>query len=69
VHLAAKGAEVAGVALHTPLLSGIRVLNPNLRYWPTWLDVFPNHQLIPKITKPVMVLHVSGPPAGQVPDT
>jgi hypothetical protein len=60
VHLASSGKEVAGLALHTPLLSGVRVLSPNLRFWPNWLDCYPNHVLIPKISRPIMVLHVSG---------
>lgn len=50
MHLAARpGIEVAGVVLHTPILSGIRVLNPKLRWWPASLDVFHNHLLAPKV--------------------
>jgi hypothetical protein len=45
------------VVLHSPLLSGVRVLQPNMRYWPGWLDIFPNHLLAPHIKAPVLVLH------------
>ena len=33
---------MAGVVLHSPLYSGVRVLQPNLKCWPGWLDIFPN---------------------------
>ncbi len=33
VWLAAQQPGVAGVVLHSPLLSGVRVFNPTLRYW------------------------------------
>jgi hypothetical protein len=48
---------VAGVVLHSPLYSGARVLQPNLRYFPGWLDIFPNHLLVPRVTAPLLVLH------------
>jgi hypothetical protein len=57
--LAAHELCVGGVVLHSPMLSGVRVLNPKLGTWyPAWLDVFPNHQLAPHITAPSLVLHV-----------
>ena len=37
----------------------MRVLNPNWKWWPSWLDVYPNAQLLPKIQSPVLVIHVS----------
>lgn len=43
--------------LHSPLLSGVRVFNPNLRWWPSWADIFPNHLLIKKVDVPLLVLH------------
>ncbi|KAK9867301.1 hypothetical protein WJX84_010821 [Apatococcus fuscideae] len=57
VDLAAKMPNLAGVVLHTPLLSGMRVLNPNWRYWPSLLDVYPNMRLIAQIKVPVLVMH------------
>lgn len=57
VALAAKVPELAGAILHSPLLSGIRVLSPGLRWWPSWADVYPNHLLVPKIESPVLVMH------------
>lgn len=50
-------AELGGVVLHTPLFSGVRVLFPNWSYWPSWLDVFPNHLHVPEIEVPCLVLH------------
>ncbi len=40
-------------------VAGMRVLNPNWKWWPSWLDVYPNAQLLPKIKAPVLVIHVS----------
>lgn len=57
VWLAARTPGLAGVVLHSPLLSGLRVLYPGLRSWPSWLDVFPNQQLLPQVDALVMVLH------------
>lgn len=57
VALAAKAPQLAGVILHSPLMSGIRVLSPGLRWWPSWADVYPNHLLVPKIESPLLVMH------------
>lgn len=57
VWLAAQRPGVGGVVLHSPLLSGVRVFNPNLRYWPAWADIFPNHLLVKKIDVPLLVMH------------
>jgi hypothetical protein len=57
--LGAQESEVAGVVLHSPLLSGIRVLSPGLKWWPAFADVYPNHLLVPKINAPTLVMHVS----------
>lgn len=57
VYLAAHTPELAGAVLHAPLLSGMRVLNPNLKWWPGWADVYQNYQLMPKVKAPVLVMH------------
>lgn len=66
VWLASQRPGVGGVVLHSPLLSGVRVFNPNLRWWPSWADIFPNHLLVKKIDVPLLVMHGTadevGPP-------
>ncbi|KAF8064605.1 abhd17c [Scenedesmus sp. PABB004] len=57
VWLAAQRPGVAGVVLHSPLLSGVRVFNPGLRFWPGFLDIFPNHVLIKRVDVPLLVMH------------
>jgi len=57
VWLASERPGVAGVILHSPLLSGVRVFNPNLKWWPAWADIFPNHLLVKKVDVPLLVLH------------
>ena len=57
-YLGAQVPDVAGVVLHSPLLSGIRVLSPGLRWWPSFADVYPNHLMVPKIESPTLILHV-----------
>lgn len=57
VWLAAQRPGIGGVVLHSPLLSGVRVFNPNLRWWPSWADIFPNHLLVKKIDVPLLVMH------------
>ncbi|KAL6771562.1 hypothetical protein ACKKBG_A26875 [Auxenochlorella protothecoides x Auxenochlorella symbiontica] len=58
-HLAASpaGAGAAGVVLHSPFLSGMRVLNPGWTRWPAWADLFPNHAAAPRIAAPTLVVH------------
>ena len=58
VHLGAQTPDLAGIVLHAPLLSGMRVLNPSLKWWPGWADVYQNYQLMPKVQAPVLVMHV-----------
>jgi pimeloyl-ACP methyl ester carboxylesterase len=49
---------VAGLVLHSPIASGVRTLAPGLRHWPAGLDVFPNAQLIRRVTCcPTLVIH------------
>ncbi|GAB4814671.1 hypothetical protein N2152v2_001717 [Parachlorella kessleri] len=55
--LAARQHQVAGVVLHSPFMSGMRVLNPTWTHWPGWLDIFPNYKWVPRIQSPVLVLH------------
>ena len=58
--LAARHPGVAGVVLHSPFLSGVRVLRASLRAWPAALDIFPNIKYVPRIAAPTLVMHVSG---------
>ena len=37
----------------------MRVVNPGWGWWPSWLDVYHNLRLLPKIQAPVLVMHVS----------
>jgi hypothetical protein len=57
VWLGSQQPGVGGVVLHSPLLSGVRVFNPNLRWWPSWADIFPNHLLVKKVDVPLLVMH------------
>ncbi len=42
-------------------------MNPTWNYWPTFLDVYPNIRLVPKIAAPLLILHVRmKPSAGQI---
>lgn len=55
VDLASKY-QVAGVVLHSPLTSGMRVAFPETsRTW--FFDAFPNIEKVPKIMSPVLVIH------------
>lgn len=55
VDLASKY-DFAGVVLHSPLTSGLRLAFPNTRR--TWFfDAFPNIDKVPKINSPVLVIH------------
>ena len=55
--LASRKPRVGGVVLHSPLASGVRVLSPNLRWWPIWCDIFPNFKLVEKIRAPTLIMH------------
>ncbi|KAF5834751.1 Alpha/Beta hydrolase protein [Dunaliella salina] len=57
--LGAHTRDIGGVVLHSPLLSGVRVLSPNIKWWPAFADVFTNHLFVPKIQAPVLIMHVS----------
>lgn len=55
VDLASKY-DFAGVVLHSPLTSGLRLAFPNTKR--TWFfDAFPNIDKVPKINSPVLVIH------------
>ena len=54
---AAKNPGLAGVILQSAFLSGIQVLNPSLKRWPGWLDVFPNKNFVPKISCRTLIIH------------
>ena len=55
VELATKY-EVAGVVLHSPLMSGMRVAFPTTQR--TWcFDPFQNIEKVSRITSPVLVVH------------
>lgn len=57
VHLAARTPDLGGLVLHSPLLSGVRVLHPEWKTWPAWADIYPNHRLMPQVKCPVLVMH------------
>lgn len=57
LRLAARLPELAGVVLHSPFLSGMRVLKPGWRFWPSWLDIFPNYKIAPLVEAPTLVMH------------
>lgn len=55
VDLASKY-DFAGIILHSPLTSGLRLAFPNTRR--TWFfDAFPNIDKVPNISSPVLVIH------------
>lgn len=57
VYLASKVPDLAGVILHAPLLSGMRVLYPGLACWPRCVDIYPNTSLIKRVQAIVLVMH------------
>ena len=48
---------VAGIILHTPFASLLRVLFPNLRCTIPCLDKFPNIKRIKKVDCPIYIVH------------
>ena len=54
---ASKLEELGGVILHSPLASGFRVLRPDVKRWPVWLDIYPNLEFVPKINCPILIMH------------
>ena len=46
------GLAAAGLILHSPLASGLRVLKPSWRFWPAALDIFPVARAAAKLSSP-----------------
>lgn len=57
VYLASQLPRLSGLILQSPLLSGVRVLKPKLKWWPTLLDVFPNFRLIQQVEASTLIIH------------
>ncbi|KAK9817194.1 hypothetical protein WJX72_010875 [[Myrmecia] bisecta] len=57
IELAARTPDLGGVILHSPLMSGMRVLNPTWKRWPAWADIYPNLRLMPQVEATVLVMH------------
>ncbi|KAI3420386.1 Alpha/beta hydrolase domain-containing protein aho-3 [Globodera pallida] len=56
VDLASSNSRVAGLVLHSPLLSGMRVAFPGTQR--TWCcDAFPSIEKIPRVQCPTLVIH------------
>lgn len=53
--LASRLSNLRGVVLHSPILSGLRVLYPVKRTF--WFDIFKNIDKIGMVTCPVLVIH------------
>lgn len=53
--LASKAHEIAGLILHSPLMSGLRVIKSLPFTW--WFDIFPNVDWIRKVRCPVLIIH------------
>ncbi|KAI8534442.1 hypothetical protein RHMOL_Rhmol10G0089900 [Rhododendron molle] len=56
VDLASRVSNLRGVVLHSPILSGLRVLYPVKRTF--WFDIFKNSDKISMVNCPVLVIHV-----------
>ena len=54
-YIASKRENVGGLILHSPFMSGMRVLTPSRAL--ACLDIFPNIDRIKKVNCPVMVIH------------
>ncbi|KAL0042407.1 hypothetical protein WJX77_011444 [Trebouxia sp. C0004] len=55
--LGASEKGLKGIVLHSPLMSGMRVLSPNMNRWPGWMDIFPNITLLPKVEAKTLIMH------------
>ncbi|XP_058186580.1 uncharacterized protein LOC131303639 isoform X2 [Rhododendron vialii] len=56
VDLASRVSNLRGVVLHSPILSGLRVLYPVKRTF--WFDIFKNSDKIGMVNCPVLVIHM-----------
>ncbi|CAN1845717.1 Alpha/beta hydrolase domain-containing protein 17C [Linum perenne] len=55
--LAARLPRLRAVVLHSPILSGLRVMYPVKRSY--WFDIYKNIDKIPQVKCPVLIIHVS----------
>ncbi|KAJ6795047.1 protein ABHD17B-like [Iris pallida] len=55
LHLAAHLSHLRAVVLHSPIMSGLRVVYPVKHTY--WFDIYKNIDKIPKVTCPVLVIH------------
>lgn len=55
VDLAARTPNLRGVVLHSPILSGVRVLYPVKRTY--WFDIYKNVDKVTQVNCPVLVIH------------
>ncbi|KAL9226528.1 hypothetical protein vseg_002332 [Gypsophila vaccaria] len=55
VDLASRTPNLRGVVLHSPILSGVRVLYPTKRSY--WFDIYKNVDKIGQVNCPVLVIH------------
>uniref|UniRef100_M1CIU8 Protein bem46 n=1 Tax=Solanum tuberosum TaxID=4113 RepID=M1CIU8_SOLTU len=57
VDMGSRLSRLRGLVLHSPILSGVRVLHPVKRTY--WFDIFKNIDKIPLVECPVLIIHVS----------
>ncbi|CAD6267883.1 unnamed protein product [Miscanthus lutarioriparius] len=55
VDLASRLPQLRAVVLHSPILSGLRVMYPVKRTY--WFDIYKNIDKIPQVTCPVLIIH------------
>ncbi|KAM0000859.1 putative acylglycerol lipase [Helianthus debilis subsp. tardiflorus] len=55
IDLASRVPDLRGVVLHSPILSGLRVLHPVKRTY--WFDIYKNIEKISLVNCPVLVIH------------
>ncbi|KAK9067150.1 hypothetical protein SSX86_014475 [Deinandra increscens subsp. villosa] len=55
LHLASRLSRLRAVVLHSPILSGLRVMYPVKRTY--WFDIYKNIDKIPLVKCPVLVIH------------
>ncbi|XP_076905892.1 uncharacterized protein LOC143561798 isoform X2 [Bidens hawaiensis] len=56
IDLASRVPDLRGVVLHSPILSGLRVLHPVKRTY--WFDIYKNIEKIGLVNCPVLVIHM-----------
>uniref|UniRef100_C6JRN0 Serine aminopeptidase S33 domain-containing protein n=1 Tax=Sorghum bicolor TaxID=4558 RepID=C6JRN0_SORBI len=60
VDLASRLPQLRAVVLHSPILSGLRVMYPVKRTY--WFDIYKNIDKIPQVTCPVLIIHIDHAP-------